>query len=804
MKKAVLILGMHRSGTSALSRVLNFLGCDLPHTLMGAGDANPTGHWESQAIMDLNNKVLASGGSAWDDWLEFNQNWYRSPVFPDFVDQGKNVIEAEYGSSPLFVLKDPRNCRLARFWFAVLEKAAVEPLIALPIRNPLEVASSLEARDGMHRDVGLLLWLRHVLDAEEASRGRARFIGSYKQLLGNWPLLANRLQDDLGIVWPRMSSLSSQEIDHFVDRDAKHHSATDESVLANGTLSSWIRNTYSILSGWIEKGENPDDYESLSEIRHHFNEAGPAFSRLTSAVSIERNKNSEISAKYVSQLSQAHTEIGELRHKLEAVKNFHSHEQEMENPPEGIASNEDTLQKLLTAQNEINNLQKELQERQQIIDEKNITIIHKENEISRLLLIESQQNELNSENQSKIQKLNNDIENLNRVIAENKNILSDTQNILRQRDEEIEQTLALLQLEKGRNEELSQSESHLNQQVELVTEKLKISENWVFRLAEDRQIAERKAQAAEIAADLAEKRHNSIVEQISLLKKKHGMEVEILQSKFEDGKSAAEQISAGYQLQIASLSEMLQQKELELREHASASAIRDSDHHAEIIALSNILRDREEEMRRHKVAEPTRDDEQLAEIAALSSMLHQREAEMKNQRDAATRDMEQLLSEIAELQRQKREFLEYKESSIPRDRADVSDELIHLTKFLSQLESDLASEKKKTESAMIKIAHSAEEIRTLTSILRDRNQEIISKDEEMEWLRKVSGVVTGYPHWWNFVPKHMREKWQRGRLSRKGLFDADAYMAQNPDVTDSGIDPLRHYIIHGLSEGRSR
>tara|TARA_A100001391_G_scaffold205189_1_gene204036 strand:+ start:3570 stop:5885 length:2316 start_codon:yes stop_codon:yes gene_type:complete len=771
---------------------------------MGAGDANPTGHWESQAIMDLNNRVLASGGSAWDDWLEFNQNWYRSPVFPDFVEQGKNVIEAEYGSSPLFVLKDPRNCRLAKFWFAVLEKAAVEPLIALPIRNPLEVASSLEARDGMHRDVGLLLWLRHVLDAEEASRGRARFIGSYKQLLGNWPLLANRLQDDLNIVWPRMSSLSSQEIDHFVDRDAKHHSATDESVLANGTLSSWIRNTYSILSSWIEKGENPDDYESLSEIRRHFNEAGPAFSRLTSAVSIERNKNSEISAKYESQLSQAHTEIGELRDRLEAVNNSENHDHEKENSAQELASNEDTLQKLLVAQNHINNLQKDLEERQKKIDEGNIAIQHKGDEISRLLLIESQQNELNSENQSKIQKLNDDLEYLSRVIAENKNILSDTQNMLRQRDEEIEQTLALLQVEKGRNEELSRSENHLNQQIELVTNKLKISETWVFRLSEDRQIAERKAQAAQIAADLAEKRHSSIAEQISLLKKKHGMEVEILQSKFDDGKSAAEKMSADYQSQIASLSDMLQQKELELREHASAAAIRDSDHHAEIIALSNILRDREEEMGRLKAAEPTRADEQLAEITALSSILHQRETEMKAQRDAAAKDMEQLLSEITELRRQKREFLEYEEGSTQRARADVSDELVHLTKFLSQLESDLASEKRKTESAMTKIAHSAEEIRTLTSILRDRNQEILSKDEEMEWLRKVSGVVTGYPHWWNFVPKHMREKWQRGRLSRKGLFDAEAYMAQNPDVMESGIDPLRHYIIHGLTEGRSQ
>ena len=71
---------MHRSGTSAVTRVLNLLGCELPKTLFGANLGNPTGYWESREIISLNNDILASSGSASDDWLPFDKAWYASPV----------------------------------------------------------------------------------------------------------------------------------------------------------------------------------------------------------------------------------------------------------------------------------------------------------------------------------------------------------------------------------------------------------------------------------------------------------------------------------------------------------------------------------------------------------------------------------------------------------------------------------------------------------------------------------------------------------------------------------------------------
>ena len=76
-RTAILVSGMHRSGTSALTRVLNILGCDLPKTLTKPKSDNVAGFWESRAITDLNDEILASAGSSWDDWLPFDQSWHH-------------------------------------------------------------------------------------------------------------------------------------------------------------------------------------------------------------------------------------------------------------------------------------------------------------------------------------------------------------------------------------------------------------------------------------------------------------------------------------------------------------------------------------------------------------------------------------------------------------------------------------------------------------------------------------------------------------------------------------------------------
>src|SRR5690242_13889401 len=76
--RCLLVLGMHRSGTSAITRVFSLLGADLPKNLMPAAAFNQAGHWESNDLAAIHDKLLASAGSTWHDWRAFNPDWFQS------------------------------------------------------------------------------------------------------------------------------------------------------------------------------------------------------------------------------------------------------------------------------------------------------------------------------------------------------------------------------------------------------------------------------------------------------------------------------------------------------------------------------------------------------------------------------------------------------------------------------------------------------------------------------------------------------------------------------------------------------
>ena len=182
-RTAVMVLGMHRSGTSALTRLLNLLGCDPPNNLMPAAESNAHGFWESSPITALNDEILNSAGSRWDDWQEFNPNWIKSAAFDRFMKRAVQLVEQEFGESNLFVLKDPRNCILMPFWRSVLNSIGIKQVAIHTLRHPLEVIDSLKKRDNQNKLNASLLWLYYNISAEISTRDIPRFFTSYDEIL---------------------------------------------------------------------------------------------------------------------------------------------------------------------------------------------------------------------------------------------------------------------------------------------------------------------------------------------------------------------------------------------------------------------------------------------------------------------------------------------------------------------------------------------------------------------------------------------------------------------------------------------
>jgi hypothetical protein len=175
----ILVLGMYRSGTSALAGALSHLGYELPKNLMPPGPGNVKGHFESQAIYQFHRELLQSSATTWDDWTGFCQAWLQSKKAKEFQARALDLLASEFGETGSFVLKDPRICRFAPFWIDVLRRFGAEPLAVHTHRNPLEVGASLGDRNGFNPEFGHLLWLRHILDAEASTRGLRRAFTSY-------------------------------------------------------------------------------------------------------------------------------------------------------------------------------------------------------------------------------------------------------------------------------------------------------------------------------------------------------------------------------------------------------------------------------------------------------------------------------------------------------------------------------------------------------------------------------------------------------------------------------------------------
>lgn len=185
----VLVLGMHRSGTSCLAGLLASAGWRAPGRTIRNCE-NPRGHFEANRLLRLNESVLAGCGG---HWLAppVRLTWDR-----DQATERDRLLELE-GS----LLKDPRSLLCLPFW-----EATNRPWLALGVvRHPLAVARSLAAWKQIPIAQGLALWLEHNRSLADLRRRRTlplldfdlpreRFLDRLADLLAGW---GGTVPDDL-------------------------------------------------------------------------------------------------------------------------------------------------------------------------------------------------------------------------------------------------------------------------------------------------------------------------------------------------------------------------------------------------------------------------------------------------------------------------------------------------------------------------------------------------------------------------------------------------------------------------------
>ena len=221
--RGLLVAGMHRSGTSALTGTLSLMGFDLGGQLLPPSDDNPKGFYENSNVVAIHERVLAELGSSWDDPRPFPKGWAQSGVAAEAVADIGHLVRDNFSDSARWAVKDPRICRLLPLWRQALDDAGLGVAVLIMVRHPWEVATSIEKRNKWGVSSGELLWLRYVFDALDGSEGWPTAVLRYEDLLEEPVAAVSDALASLGLPSPNSSTVAA--IDKFVEREWRHHEA---------------------------------------------------------------------------------------------------------------------------------------------------------------------------------------------------------------------------------------------------------------------------------------------------------------------------------------------------------------------------------------------------------------------------------------------------------------------------------------------------------------------------------------------------------------------------------------------------
>ena len=197
LKVCICILGMHRSGTSAISSIIADLGYDFGQSLVAGSYDNPRGFYENQRILEINELLLLRLGKRWDNLIALNPDWYQRERYQDVFDKAIALLKSDFQAAGNIAIKDPRLCLLFPFWKEVLSSQGYAIKVVLAHRKASSIIASLAKRNNFGRSKSSALILAHLLSAELHAKSLAKTVVSYDELLNNVQQTVSKLREFL-------------------------------------------------------------------------------------------------------------------------------------------------------------------------------------------------------------------------------------------------------------------------------------------------------------------------------------------------------------------------------------------------------------------------------------------------------------------------------------------------------------------------------------------------------------------------------------------------------------------------------
>lgn len=241
--RAVIILGMHRSGTSLIAKTMKSLGVywGLEDQMIGPREDNPEGFWEHAGIVDIHEKLLNSMSSSWDAAAPLPQQWWQSDEAVAYREKLKDIVTGSFSNHALWGFKDPRTCLLLPLWQSIFEQLNVDPVYIICLRNPLNVAASLHKRDRFTREKSMALWAKYVLSSLYYTRSEQRIVVSYDRLLEQPVETGERISRFLNI-----ASAERQMMRSLPNHTLRHGSYTANELWSMPAIPSIVKQLYQL------------------------------------------------------------------------------------------------------------------------------------------------------------------------------------------------------------------------------------------------------------------------------------------------------------------------------------------------------------------------------------------------------------------------------------------------------------------------------------------------------------------------------------------------------------------------------
>jgi len=279
-QKAICIIGMHRSGTSTISRAVNLLGAYLgeERDMMKPRADNPEGFWERQDIANLDDKILAAYKKDWDCLVPQPEGWHKSEEAAPLRAEVKALLATHFSGKPLWAWKDPRTTVVFEIWKEAVAELGAALACLVVVRNPLDVARSHQKRDGFSLEKGFGVWFNYNLAALRSTADVKRSFISYDSFLADWEGELKRCAAEIDVPWPEDDTELKARMNEFI-KPGLRHSLSGLNELKESGAPRPVIELHSLLEDALLPGFAPDGSfnKRLAALSAEFNDYATIF-----------------------------------------------------------------------------------------------------------------------------------------------------------------------------------------------------------------------------------------------------------------------------------------------------------------------------------------------------------------------------------------------------------------------------------------------------------------------------------------------------------------------------------------------